>query len=95
MNKLPNKRVIAELVAKKTGLSFEQSKDAVDATFEAVKETVKKQGGVCFQHFGTFELRELKARKQRNPQTGEIMDVPAKKKVGFTAAKGLKEYVTN
>ena len=94
MNTLANKVAVAKRVANKTGMSIENSKIAIDATLDAIKEIVKEEGGVCFQHFGSFRLVNLKARKQRNPQTGEIMDIPPKKKVGFSAAKGLKEYVT-
>lgn len=93
-NKLPNKGALANLVSQKTGLSIEKSKEVIDATFDSVKEIVKKEGSVCLNHFGTFRLITLKPRKQRNPNTGEIMDIPSKKKVRFSSAKGLKDYCT-
>lgn len=94
MNKLPNKHIVADEVQKITGLSKLDSSKMIDAVFEAIKVVVRRDGAVCLQNFGTFKLVTLKARKQRNPQTGEIMDIPSKRKVGFTAAKGLKEYAT-
>jgi len=42
---------------------------------------------------GTFKIKELKARRVRNPQTGEMMEVPARKAIKFTPAKRLKEIV--
>ena len=41
--------------------------------------------------FGTFQLKQRAARKGRNPQTGEELDIPASLSPGFTAAKALKE----
>ena len=42
---------------------------------------------------GTFRIKELKARRMRNPQTGEMMEVPSRKAIKFTPAKRLKEIV--
>jgi DNA-binding protein HU-beta len=41
--------------------------------------------------FGTFQLRARAARKGRNPQTGEEIDIKASKSPGFTASKAFKE----
>ena len=46
---------------------------------------------VMLPGFGSFQLRPRAARKGRNPQTGEEIDIKASNAVGFTAAKGLKE----
>ena len=43
--------------------------------------------------FGTFEVRDRKARKGRNPQTGEEIDIPAAKVPAFKAGKGLRDAV--
>ena len=43
--------------------------------------------------FGTFEIRERSARTGRNPKTGEAVDIPACKAVGFKASKKLKDAV--
>lgn len=94
-NTFPNKRAVAEIVCQKTGLDQKEAIAAIDATLEAIKTIVKKDGAVCFQNFGTFKKVVLKARKQRNPQTGEIMDLPSKNKVGFSMAKSLKEHINS
>lgn len=94
-NALPNKKAVATIVSEKTGLSQKDSLAVIDATFEAIKTIVKKDGAVCFQNFGTFRKVVCKARHQRNPQTGEMMDVPAKNKVGFSAGKTLKEFINS
>jgi len=43
--------------------------------------------------FGTFEVRDRAARKARNPQTGEEIDVPARRSPAFRAGKSLKDVV--
>lgn len=66
---------------------------AVDALLEAIKKSLKKKEDVAIAGFGTFRVKQTKARTGRNPKTGETIKIPAKKKVAFRAAKDLKELV--
>jgi len=86
----------AQLVAKLAeagGLSRKQVDDLLNALIDNVLKTVKKGESVKIPGLGIFRLRKMKARMGRNPQTGEPIKIPARKKVGFTVAKTFKEAV--
>jgi DNA-binding protein HU-beta len=57
---------------------------------EGVTGALKKGEKVTFSRFGSFEVKERKARKGRNPKTGEEVPIPAKKRVKFNPSKSLK-----
>jgi len=80
-------------VAKKASLTAKASKEAVNAVFSAVSDTLKKGDKVVVTGFGTFLVRSRAARKGRNPQTGAPINIPARKTPGFTAGKALKKAV--
>jgi len=84
-----NKAELIEQVARGTGLTKKDASMAVDATLEAIKKNVKK--GVQLVGFGSFTVTKRKARKGRNPQTGEAIHIPASKTVRFRPGKELKE----
>ncbi|KAL3934623.1 MAG: hypothetical protein SGBAC_009695 [Bacillariaceae sp.] len=71
------------------------TKVAADAALTAVVDTIADniidRKKVSLPGFGTFQLKARAARKGRNPQTGEELDIAASLSPGFTAAKGLKE----
>ena len=64
---------------------------AVNAFLMAVEEGLKKDGEVQLVGFGTFAVKNRKARMGRNPQTGEAIRIRASKSVGFRPGKPLKE----
>ncbi|MCD6583799.1 MAG: HU family DNA-binding protein [Candidatus Omnitrophica bacterium] len=84
-----NKAQLIEAVAKKTNTKKE-AQMAVEALLEAIKNSLKKKESVTIAGFGTFKVKERKARTGRNPKTGETIQIPAKKTVGFRASKELK-----
>lgn len=67
--------------------------EMVEGVFENAAATIKKDGRFSYPGFGTFLIRKRKARKGRNPQTGEAIKIKASKSVGFRAAKALKEVL--
>ena len=67
--------------------------DKLDSFVEFITKTVKKDKELKIPNLGTFRLRQLKRRKGRNPQTGEQITIPARKKVAFTPAKVFKESI--
>ena len=86
----------AELVVKLAeagGVSRKQADDLLSALTDNVVKTVKKGESLKIPGLGIFRLRKMKARLGRNPQTGEPIKIPARKKVGFTVAKTFKEAV--
>ena len=76
----------ADLTKKLTG-------QLVDAVFDNLTWAIKKEKRFSYPGFGTFTVRNRKARKGRNPQTGELIKIKASKSVGFRAAKALKDIL--
>lgn len=64
---------------------------ALNTIEEIVVDLLASGEDVRLAGLGSFKVKETKARTGRNPQTGETMDIPAKKKVRFSPAKALKE----
>lgn len=64
--------------------------EILDAAFDAIGKTIKKDKRFAYPGFGTFTVRNRKARKGRNPQTGEEIKIKASKTVGFKPAPSLK-----
>ena len=75
----------------------ELNKKQADATLLALVDltvaTVKKGEPVKIPGLGTFRKVQTKARMGRNPQTGEPIKIPARKKVRFSVAKTFKDSV--
>lgn len=88
-----NKTTLIEDVAERTGLTKKDAGQAVDAMFEAITEALKRRDKVQIVGFGTFEVRRREARSGRNPQTGEVIDIPARETPVFKAGKALKDAV--
>ena len=86
----------SQLVAKLAeigGVSRKRADDLLTSLTDTVVKTVKKGESVKIPGLGIFRLRKMKARMGRNPQTGEAIKIPARKKVGFSVAKTFKETV--
>ena len=88
-----NKAELVTAVAKKTGLSKKESEQAVNATFDAITETLVAGEKVQLDGFGAFEVKERGARVGRNPQTKEEIEIPATRVAGFKVGKALKDAV--
>ena len=84
------KAELVEKVSKDAGISKVQAEATLKSFTEAVAKTVKKDGRLILVDFGTFSLAKRKARKGRNPKTGEAITIKASKTVKFTASKNLK-----
>lgn len=89
----------ASKLAKKTDISKTKARDVLDAIFATDAGqgiiAVELDAGRDFTitGFGTFGTRRRKARKGRNPQTGEAIQIPAMTVPTFKAGKGLKDRV--
>lgn len=84
---------LIEVVAKKASLTSKASREAVQAVFGTITDALKKGDKVVVTGFGTFMVRSRKSRTGRNPQTGDAINIPARKTPGFTAGKALKKVV--
>jgi len=90
-----NKTELVAAVAEKTELTKKDATKAVEAVFDTIQETLANGEKVQLIGFGNFEVRDRAARKGRNPQTGEEIEIPASKVPAFKAGKALKEAVKN
>lgn len=90
---MANKSDVIDGVAEKTGLTKKDAGAAVEAFLDVVTDTLIKGERVQLIGFGSFEVRDRAARKGRNPQTGEELEIPATKVPAFRAGKGLKDAV--
>lgn len=88
-----NKTELIAVVAEKSELTKKDATKAVEAVFEAISEALQNGEKVQIIGFGNFETRERAARKGRNPQTGEEIDIAASKVPAFKAGKALKDVV--
>jgi len=87
-----NKEELILEIAKETCTKTEAGK-ALDAMMEAIKKALKKGDKVTLAGFGTFSVAKRSARNGRNPQTGALIKIAARKVPKFTAGKALKDYV--
>jgi len=87
-----NKAQLIDEVAKVT-CTKKEADLAVGAVFAAIKKALKKGDSFTLLGFGTFGVSKRKARTGRNPQTGAVIKIAAKKVPVFKAGKGLKDAV--
>ncbi|AYA76843.1 HU family DNA-binding protein [Bacillus sp. Y1] len=88
-----NKTELINAVAEASELSKKDATKAVDAVFDSILEALKNGDKVQLIGFGNFEVRERAARKGRNPQTGEEIEISASKVPAFKPGKALKDAV--
>jgi len=82
---------LIEKIAAGAGLSKADATRALDSTLDSIKGALKKGQKVTLVGFGTFGVSKRKARKGRNPRTGQAINIPAAKTPKFTAGKALKD----
>jgi len=88
-----NKAQLVESVAKEIGSSKADAARVVDAVIGALSKGLKKDRDVQLVGFGTFRIKQRKARTGRNPQTGEKMKIKASKTASFKPGKALKSML--
>ena len=87
------KKEIVKQISDRIGLTQLKTKEIVQQTFDAIVETLLEVGRIELRNFGVFEVKQRKARKARNPRTGEKVDVPPKNVVTFKPGKEMEERV--
>ena len=88
-----NKAELIEAVADSADISKAAAGRAVDGALEAITKALKQGDTVTLTGFGTFSVRQRRARTGRNPQTGEIINIQASKAPGFKPGKALKDAI--
>jgi nucleoid DNA-binding protein len=87
------KKEIVKQISDKIGLTQLKTKEIVQQTFDAIVDTLLEIGRIELRNFGVFEVKQRKARKARNPRTGQRVDVPPKYVVTFKPGKEMEERV--
>jgi len=80
-------------VAEKVTLKKKDVEKAVNAVFASIQDALANGEKAQFVGFGTFEVKQRKARKGRNPQTGKVINIPAAQVPVFKPGKALKEKI--
>lgn len=88
-----NKSELIEKIASGADISKAAAGRALDAFLGAVQDELKSGEKVALPGFGTFSVKERKARTGRNPKTGEELQIAAGKVPKFTPGKSLKDAV--
>ncbi|HHW60324.1 MAG TPA: HU family DNA-binding protein [Syntrophomonadaceae bacterium] len=86
-----NKTELISEIAQKSNMTKKDAEKVVNAFFATVEEALKAGEKVQLIGFGTFEVRERKARRGRNPQTGAEIEIPATRVPAFKPGKALKD----
>lgn len=80
---------IINIVAEGTGLTKMETAAVVDGVIATISYALKKGDSIDIRGFGRFKLAQRKARKGRNPRTGEEVAIPARKMPVFRCSKDL------
>ena len=80
-------------IAEKSSITKKAADAALKTMIETVEQTLKKDGKIRIDGFGTFKVAERKARTGVNPRTKEKMNIPATQAAVFRPAKALKDAI--
>ncbi len=86
-----NKAQLIEAIAQESGLTKVESKRALETTLDIIHKQLKKKSEVRLVGFGTFSVKERKARKGINPRTGEPIKIKARRVPHFSPGAELKK----
>ena len=85
--------LVEQLAEKNTWLTRKDSEMIVNLVFDSISDALKRGEKVEIRGFGSFTVRERGAREARNPKSGDVVKIPAKKTPFFKTGKELRERV--
>lgn len=85
--------LVEKIVERNTMLTRKESEMIINIVFDSMTEALQTGDKVEIRGFGSFTVRERAAREARNPKSGEVVDIPAKKVPFFKTGKELRERV--
>jgi integration host factor subunit alpha len=85
------RKELSEVVGEKSLFSASKCAEFVDMVFETMAETLERGEKIKISGFGNFVVREKRARRGRNPQTGERMEIAARRVVTFKPGAVLRK----
>ncbi len=86
---------IVERIHKEAGYSKKEAAEMVDLIFKIIKDTLSRGEKVKLSGFGNFSIRDKQKRMGRNPQTGESMEISARRVLTYKPSQVLKEDITD
>ncbi len=86
------KKDLVESISKQCDISKTTASDAIDIIFQSISDAINNDEKVDIKGFGSFNISDRKARKGRNPHTGEEIEIKASRVPTFKASKSLKDY---
>ena len=87
------KKDIANKIAEAIGVPQMTVKEIVQMLFDGITEVLVEEGNIELRNFGVFKVKERKARKARNPRTGEAVMVPTRRVVTFKPGREMMKRV--
>ncbi|MBW2451940.1 MAG: integration host factor subunit beta [Deltaproteobacteria bacterium] len=85
--------LIEQLMENNDVLNKREAEMSVNAIFDSIGQALAEGDRVEIRGFGSFTVRERDAREARNPKSGEVVKIPAKKTPFFKTGKELRERV--
>jgi DNA-binding protein HU-beta len=86
---------LIERVAAERDVAKEHVRKILDSAFAAIVAAVENGEDVALSGFGRFKLSSRAARQGRNPVTGATIEIPASRKLAFTAAKSVRNTLNH
>ena len=84
---------LADLLFDQIGLNKRESKDMIDSFFDLISDSLVEGKDVKISGFGNFQIRTKAPRPGRNPRTGELIPIEARRVVKFHASHKLKDQI--
>lgn len=88
-----NKADLVEQIAEGLGKSKKDTEKVLNGIIECFVDALNDGEKIQLVGFGTFEVRERQPRKGRNPQNGEVIDIPGGRVPAFKPGKALRDAV--
>jgi nucleoid DNA-binding protein len=84
---------LATKIAAQTGIEQQAVKQVVQMTLDGIIDVLANSGRLELRNFGVFEVKQWKGRMGRNPRTGAVVPVPARRTVKFMAGKVMEARI--
>ncbi len=82
---------LVDVISQKNNLPKTQTQQVVEDVLDQIGDALSRGEKIDLRGFGTFSVRESAARQGRNPQTGDAIQIPARRVPGFKPGKELKD----
>src|SRR5262247_3988216 len=95
MARMTKADIIEAVYEKVGGFSKKEAAEIVENVFNTIKDTLERGEKIKISGFGNFVVRDKKARIGRNPQTGEEIEISARRVLTFKPSQVLKNVLNN